>query len=367
MTTVRVGRTRFDSRTAVTELTIGAERHELLFHTRQPLPRHPHFGDVWLPIALFPAMRLGLPLELADPVSTGLLRRVRDAQEILTSWYPDLTRVEVAAPSRRPRLTAQHRTLQAFTGGVDSFYSALRGDDLDALVYLHDLHHDVHAVRDRMTGHLTGIAEALGLPIIHVEYRVRHMLDRYAEWGTQTHGAVLGALAAFIVRGSADFRIPATHSFADMPIRRGSHAALDPLWGSEARRIVHHGADLGRFEKIRAIVDMPIALENLRVCFSTTTEINCSACEKCVRTMIPLDLLGALERARTFRGPITEELLDGLALTENTLVHLRANQRAAVSSGNERLARLLGMVLSEVDSGTRSLEPPDDPLGGPSD
>lgn len=326
-------------------MRVGDETHELTFHSRVRLPRPRTFGDVWLPIALFPAMRLGVPLVVSDPISPSLLSSVVEIQDIHSTWTPDLKRIPVSAPTRLPRVTRRRRQLQSFTGGVDSFYTFFRNPRIDGLVYLHDLHHDVPEVRDRITAHLSDVAERLGVPIVQVDYHVRHVLDTYADWVTQTHGAVISALAALISHGSTDFRIPATHSYSAMQSGRGSHSALDPLWGSESRRIVHDGADASRHEKIAALAEHSVALETLRVCFSTTSEINCSRCEKCVRTMISLELLGLLERAPTFSGPLTAQLIGTLPVNDTTLPYLTANRDQAARADRPDIELALQTVI----------------------
>jgi hypothetical protein len=43
-----------------------------------------------------------------------------------------------------------------------------------------------------------------------------------------------------------------------------------------------------------------VALQALRVCFEAQSDENCGRCGKCQRTMLVLDLCGALERCETF-------------------------------------------------------------------
>jgi hypothetical protein len=64
---------------------------------------------------------------------------------------------------------------------------------------------------------------------------------------------------------------------------------------------------LTRFAKTKLVAEWDTALQNLRVCnkipYRTKTEqgtLNCGRCEKCIRTMVALAALGALDRTRAF-------------------------------------------------------------------
>ena len=62
-----------------------------------------------------------------------------------------------------------------------------------------------------------------------------------------------------------------------------------------------------RVEKIEEIKNWELAQQNLRVCLHTQIDgnfLNCSRCEKCIRTMIPLYALGSMEKFQTFSKPI---------------------------------------------------------------
>jgi hypothetical protein len=48
-------------------------------------------------------------------------------------------------------------------------------------------------------------------------------------------------------------------------------------------------------EKTRAVADMPLARKYLDVCIMEGGNINCSKCEKCLRTILTLELLGRLD------------------------------------------------------------------------
>ncbi len=65
-------------------------------------------------------------------------------------------------------------------------------------------------------------------------------------------------------------------------------------------------------KKIKEICDWVLPQKNLRVCSCIHGEsLNCSRCEKCVRTLIPLYALGKMKCFSTFEKPFTSNL-DGI-------------------------------------------------------
>ena len=345
---MRVEKTSFDGRCATTTVRAGAESWTLSLSARQPLAAPRAFGDVWAPLALFAAMRLGVPLELDDPVSHRLQRGLLQVQEILATWDPGLTTVPVQAPSPAKRAFDRRstRAMQTFTGGVDSFFTLGRRTDVDTLVYVHDLVHDVPEVRERISGHLGSVAASEGKRLVEVDSDVRTLLDRFGEWGAQTHGAALASVAAFTGAQHAEAVIPGSHTYLELE-PWGSHPLLDPCWSGDRVQVVHHGAGFTRFQKVREILGNPVARTHLRVCWQTTSRINCSRCEKCLRTMTALDLLGALDRVPTFEGPLDPAALESLDIPDtSTLNFTLENRRAAEAAGRTDVVTALDVALA---------------------
>jgi hypothetical protein len=80
----------------------------------------------------------------------------------------------------------------------------------------------------------------------------------------------------------------------------GSHPATDHLLGRESLSVRHYGAGFSRLEKIEYLVSDPLCQEHLRVCWLNPKGVNCSVCEKCVRTMAMVYLLGGAGDFSTF-------------------------------------------------------------------
>ena len=138
--------------------------------------------DAAVAAAWFPAMASGETLSVEQPVCEGLHAGAAQIAEILLTWDRALhheqqwyQRVALQAPLRRPAPAAGPRrgTMAFFTGGADSFYTAVRHrDELDALVFVHgfDLLDDwTDPLNQAVAARLREAAAMLGLPLVEVE------------------------------------------------------------------------------------------------------------------------------------------------------------------------------------------------------
>ena len=95
----------------------------------------------------------------------------------------------------------------------------------------------------------------------------------------------------------------------------GSHPALDHHLSSDQLQVFHTGTTHSRSRKTEILADFPNVRRSLRVCFGalkfdeqTGMPLNCCECEKCVRTLVTLIIIGKLDIFPTFskrRPPLT--------------------------------------------------------------
>ena len=71
---------------------------------------------------------------------------------------------------------------------------------------------------------------------------------------------------------------------------------LVPLLQTEHTRLIMDGCQYTRSQKTENIADWDIAQRHLNVCVNTTDGKNCSMCSKCMRTLVPLEAMGKLEK-----------------------------------------------------------------------
>jgi hypothetical protein len=190
-----------------------------------------------------------------------------------------------------------------FSGGVDSFYTFLKAhDEITALIFVHgfDIRLDRVALRDRVAGAVRDLAARLERPLIEVETNLRDFSNRYARWAPEYFGSALASVGLLLSPQFRKIYIPGSVTYAEL-LPWGSHPMVDTLWRTEETELVHDGCEATRVEKVGFIASHEVALGSLRVCWENRDgAYNCGRCEKCLRTMISLRAVGALDRCATF-------------------------------------------------------------------
>lgn len=296
---------------------------------------------------LLPALGAPRRLRLEAPVSPVWMANMEGVLAVAEEWwgYP---RLLPSAP-RASSLMPQHDgTGLFFSGGVDSLHMLLTARERpDALIFVlgFDLALD-SATAEVAERSAREVAAAAGVELIAVRTNLRtHPAHGQTNW-ERSHGGALAAVGHALSSCLGRVLVSATYPrFCDYPW--GSHFRLDPLWSSERLEVVHVGDELWRSDKLTAIADEPLAQRHLRVCWerSLPGRLNCSRCEKCVRTMIPLSESGLLDRFEVFDppAPIHELVAD---LPSVPLAHVDLYKHMRSSTGDRRLRRALRRLLA---------------------
>jgi hypothetical protein len=299
--------------------------------------------DPFVPGALLGAMASGEPLEVPSvtPISTRLLEGIGRAQEILHSWNPALRRVEVRATAE----PAPHPGggVAAFcSGGVDSGYTLLRhGASISHLLLVHGLEItiDNEPLFADVLKATRSFAEETGRQVVPIRTNLRQLADAHRLSNYLFQGAILAGCA--LSAGFGRTYIAAGRTYSDLTAL-GSHPMLDPLWSTEACELVHDGVERRRIEKVAAVARSGPALRVLRVCLANATSYNCGRCEKCLRTMVTLRLVGA--SAPTF-PPFDAADLRHLPLHAEAISFLLDNLELAEQVGDHEIASGLRAAL----------------------
>jgi hypothetical protein len=281
-------------------------------------------------VGLLPvAMRLGEDIVVEPSVSPRLAYGIEQYQHILHAWRPDyfpLIDIRYVHLEARARPGNPGAVGTLFSDGVDSFYTLWRRlsdrepvpeyqithavmingfhnyEDLDETEFFPDLRRVNQPMFDRLGVEFLVVGSNLG------EFR-RHAFHRFR--GSRSY--VTALICGPLVLGGlfSRFYVPGAFSYVGALGAHGSHPITDFLLSTEAFETVHEGAELIREEKVEALADWPETFPLLHPCFRTptfsddaTTLYNCCRCEKCVRTMITLDLHGALDRYASFPRPL---------------------------------------------------------------
>lgn len=272
-------------------------------------------GDPWVALLLPLAMELGEPLEVDAPVDRYLLEGLEKLQDIWRCWYPRLERVAVLPREVTTSVAGSDRGAACFfSGGVDSFFSALQHQagggsapiirDL-VFVWGFDIRLDQPDLIERLRPGLLEVARELGANLIVASTNIRETRWKETNWAELSHGAALGAVGLCLQARRSDLLVPSTESYLQL-YPWGSHALTDPLFSTGRMRVHHDGAECSRLEKVRRLTRSPLAMKSLRVCWQSPDATNCGKCQKCQRTMLQLEVLGELGSC----GAFSESSLD---------------------------------------------------------
>lgn len=328
---------------------------------RWELPVQPNASaDFLLPLMLLIAMRTGNDLHLDAVISEALMNRVGEIQALLRRWDAslDVVRVESAGTVMRSPHPHGPGIGSCFSGGVDSFHTALQHQqELTSLVYVQGF--DVRHTRSRLLSRVRAANEAaageLGLRLLVVSTDVRDFSHRYLTWA-EFHGSAIAATAHLL--GLRRCYVPGSLSTGNA-LPYGSHPELDPLWSSESTELVYDAYDVSRVEKVRTVAASDTALRYLRVCNARDdTGYNCGRCEKCIRTLVSLRIWGHAGALPTFPAPL--DLGDVATRRSHRVPELWIQNLEAARSMGHDLALITALersLPSEPSTGTA--QPPD--------
>jgi len=277
-------------------------------------------------VALLPlAMYLGEDLEIRGEVSSRLAFGMREYLRIQSQWKPDFFKmIEI----QYDRLAASDASAPlsgvgcAFSGGIDSYHTLWshlpQNESFSKYRITHalmingfeiDMDLDNNEDFQNKQNIYEPIMKKNGLEFL--VSRTNHMLFAGFEVHKQSFAAFITASALVLGRLFFRFYIPSSYKFTSLELHPdGSHLMLDHLLGTETMQTVHDNPHLTRVEKAAALVQWPDTYHSLRVCFQgtavnkeTNTIVNCCRCEKCVRTMTTLQILGVLPKYTSFPKP----------------------------------------------------------------
>lgn len=268
---------------------------------------------IWL--APVSAMRRE-PVRLEVAVDRELLEQVREVQRVWQTWFPECRAVAIDAATHTAVDTgptdpaSAQRIASFFTGGVDSFFTALRHDAdegtprtlrIDDLVYVHGF--DVPLSNERAAAtvieSLGQAATRLGKPLVVVRSNLRETSFARIDWPRHSHGAALAGVAHALSARYQTVLLGSSAGYGDLRFW-GSHPLVDPMFHSSRLRVLHDGPAFMRVQKTEYVVRSPIARAHLRVCWKSERGDNCGQCNNCYRTMLSLESLGVLDDCGTF-------------------------------------------------------------------
>jgi len=279
----------------------GAEPFRIWFRfPEQYAPEGELDASPFLPHALPWCLRRGEPLTIEGPVSVRLLDAVDEIMRVYGAFFPASMRHPIPVEAQ-PRLPPPGRPLTAslFTRGIDSWFAVLSAMEdpslcpaISHVVYLPaGPEHWTDEQRDARVEGIRRAAARVGLDLIRLDSNIKEHFGR-------------GQFSMALVLGFTNVLLPSDDMRAGLR-GKGLHPFLDPRFSTE-RTELHHYGDASRWQKTERVARSQEALDSLSVCKYDDLEgdRNCGRCEKCLRTMLTLHALGALDRCPVFDRPL---------------------------------------------------------------
>jgi len=313
---------------------------EIWFESEQAdlVPSAETLATLWL----IPALLTGRNLEIEQKLCPTWYKNAQKAMDFLERYW-GVAPVEIIAESvaQKGEHRAQNNSAKTglfFTCGTDSFHALLTNSKPDFLVYIETFDVPGDENRARIArNRVEKVAAAVGSHPIIVRTNAKQHPTFSEHRLSDTHSPFLAAVGHLLALQMGSITIaPSWHKSHHLVT--GSNWQLDPLWSSETFKIVHADSTDQRFERVKAISDSPLAQDTLHVCFQN---YNCSACEKCVRTMLELSLAGNLREFETFDHSIElTQRIDALARVSHPIFFEAALNKGLDAKLEEAIIRL---------------------------
>ena len=263
----------------------------------------PANSDLFAVATILPMMQTGAEVCVHGRVSPSLLRNLTEYQAAWVAWMPALKSVVIRADQEEETTGSEARqgAVVAFSGGVDSSFTAFRHAPAHASKFMHrataaimvhgfDIPLDEPETFDSAARRSETMVSSLGLDLIPVATNYRLLVE---DW-THSFGA---AVASCLMLLSGRFRaglIGQGPTYSEFRLlHEGSNPLTDPMLSSDFFRVVPDGAAFERADKIFAMREWDECLRHLRVCWAgPQKDRNCCACEKCIRNILTFRALG---------------------------------------------------------------------------
>lgn len=279
----------------------------------------------WAAMALlYPAMLMGQDLVIEADLSPLLLYNMQnDLMALMRNYEPRLKPIRIeAGVSSDTQPVPGRDVMTGFSGGVDSFSTfalytrpevppSLRMTAL-AVFQVGALGPTSHSetLLPPAVAHAKAHADDHGLKTYSLSSNMDEVFAPAKPFGPVDFRTTVGfrnAAAALLLQNGVGTYLPSgtvaydRASYGPYTCTEPLDPVLQPLFSTEKLRVQPAGAGLSRIDKIALIADDAQAQRRLNVCVSPagrprpTPALNCSACWKCVQTILVLEAMGKLD------------------------------------------------------------------------
>ena len=220
-------------------------------------------------------------------------------------------------------------------------------------VYGYDLKAGNAGYTEKVKVMMERVGERFRVKPIYINSNIRRVFNQLSQnkiipswllnWAKFSHGPALMCVVHGLKNMFTKCYMPSSLS-ENYSVQKALSIKTDHLYSSDSLSFFHDGLERNRYEKIEYIIsqDVTILNECLRVCFNKDrSEYNCSRCEKCLRTMISLEMFDCLKRSKVFSKKINYARYLSLINNETRLYYLRTLIEAALKQDNRKILRKL--------------------------
>lgn len=260
-------------------------------------------ADAFVCAVLPYAMRTGKDIVCEVPVSEQFLHNLNEILvPNLCAGDVRLYKSKIIAPSDSSSLIAGNAVATGMSCGVDSFYttslyksSKFKSMNLTHLYCGNYLYGNSGPIFERAAS----AAQDLNLPLVQTATNINEFfgLPHLYTHFFKTMFGVLSLRKLFRVYYYSSAEDFSGFNLRDNSIRSTADSELLLLYvfNSPDFQIITGGGGYSRFEKTRAICSFPTAQKFLNVCLYPNLDVNCGKCDKCLRTLLMIDMLNSLE------------------------------------------------------------------------
>ncbi len=307
------------------------------------------FTPTWealLPMLVLVGMRKSSKIQMEHGIDATLLANLAEIQERLSALDPLFTPVPIEGVFPAPPLTTHpSRVGLFFSGGVDSWYSFLvHQEEVTDLIWVSgcDIPLDNQAHLEKSIQLVRKVADHFGKRLVIMRTNIRSFTDGVFPFYV-FQGNLMQSLSLLFQEAFSRIFFAAALNTSQL-VTYGLDPVLIGLWSSSSLQLGYDGLEADRVQKVARLAQEPFALQNLRVCWKNPIEgLNCGVCEKCQRTMVNLEAVGALERCHAFNHPLDLKLISRVFIEDkDQTVFTQMNLDAILQrEGNSPLARAL--------------------------
>ena len=271
---------------------------------------------------LIPGMLAGIyfqeEIEVRGPVSPRLAYNLAEYQHLLQIRLPQYVNpVVINYAQLKPMPVRPGGVGTTFSGGVDSLFTIWKHLPQNQPIPDHRVTHSIFIqgfdLLPNEEEHYQFLyeryiqaAQEIGIDLIPLKTNIVSIIHQRLRLTFFNGPIIIGAghalaagLGRYITSSSWDYKkLQKTANSFD--------PQMDHFLSTDTLDVIHHGSTYQRVEKVKEISDWGPAQKVLWVCevhgFKKDTW-NCSRCEKCCRSMIPLYALGKLDQFKGFEKP----------------------------------------------------------------